>query len=49
MKTKFLILILFSSLFSCDFICPPEMDKSEDKSSSDTTGFNIIQIDDQRN
>lgn len=49
MKTKFLILILLSSLFSCDLICPPEKDNIEDKTSSDSTDVNVIQIDDQRN
>lgn len=44
MKNKFLILILFSSLFSCDFICPPEKNKPEDKS-SDSTQVKVVQID----
>jgi hypothetical protein len=45
MKNKILIFILFSGLFSCDFICPPEKGKSENKI-SDSTRVKEIQVQD---
>ncbi|MCF0057064.1 hypothetical protein [Dyadobacter sp. CY356] len=47
MKNKILILIILSSLLSCDFICPPEEDKLKNDT-SDSTTVKAVQIKDVR-